>query len=110
MKRPVLFVAFDEFDAETTATALGQPFVVDLNKLKLPKGATGVPPGARPLAVSFVAEDGTQFQAVVNPDTGTFELPGADGKGIRPGRYKVAITCGVGGRHGRKVDDLHSRR
>jgi hypothetical protein len=91
----------DEFDGRAVIRGKlvegPNPFVLDQSKLKLPAGATAVPPGARPLAVIFIAEDKTQFQAVVNPETGAFELPGPDGKGIRPGRYKVAITCGVGG-------------
>lgn len=74
-----------------------KPFVLDVSKLKLPGGATGLPPGSRPLTVAFVpAEGGDQQFAVVNLEAGTFEVVG-DGKGIKPGRYKIAVTATVGG-------------
>ncbi|MBN9118435.1 MAG: hypothetical protein J0I06_04605 [Planctomycetes bacterium] len=74
----------------------GKPFALDTTKLKLPPGATGLPPGSRPLSLTFLAEGGEQFPANVT-DAGTFEVVGPDGKGIKPGRYKVAITAGAGG-------------
>jgi hypothetical protein len=73
-----------------------KPFALDKSKLKLPPGATALPPGSQPLSVVFVSESGEQFPATVNADTGTFEVTGPDGKGIKPGRYKVAVTAGVG--------------
>ena len=50
----------------------------------------------RDFAFEGYAESGEQFPAAVNTDTGTFEVSGPDGKGIKPGRYKVAVTAGVG--------------
>ncbi len=74
-----------------------KPFVLDTSKLKLPGGATGVPPGSRPLTLTFIAVEGSDQQfAVVNLETGTFEVLG-DGKGIKPGKYKIALTAAVGG-------------
>ena len=75
-----------------------KPFTLDPAKLKLPPGATGLPPGARPVAVVLIAvEGGERFPANVDTDGTTFSVPGPDGKGIKPGRYKIAITAGVGG-------------
>ena len=75
-----------------------KPFVFDQSKIKLPPGATALPPGSRPLVVLFIPVDGSgPTSAVVNLETGTFEVPGTDGKGIKPGRYKIAVTAGVGG-------------
>jgi hypothetical protein len=33
---------------------------------------------------------------VTNAQGGTFEVPGLDGKGIKPGRYRIAIVGRVG--------------
>ncbi|HEY1186286.1 MAG TPA: hypothetical protein VGE74_01455 [Gemmata sp.] len=75
-----------------------KPFALDASKLKLPAGATALPPGSQPLTVVFIpAEGGSNASAVVNADAGTFEVNGPDGKGIKPGKYKVAITATVGG-------------
>jgi hypothetical protein len=67
------------------------PFVLDATKLKLPGGATSLPPGARPLQVSFIPEKGgeTQF-AIVDVDSGTFTAT------LAPGTYKIAITASAG--------------
>jgi hypothetical protein len=32
------------------------------------------------------------FAAVVNEEDGTFEVPGPDGRGIPPGKYRVSVT------------------
>lgn len=32
------------------------------------------------------------YPATVNPDDGTFEVPGPDGRGIYPGKYRISIT------------------
>src|SRR5438067_3536250 len=78
----------------------GKPFTLDMSKLALPKGATAPPPGAGQgglLRVGFASEDGgEQIYAVVDAETGTFTVPGADGKGIKPGKYKVSITASGG--------------
>jgi hypothetical protein len=76
----------------------GKPFVLDKSKLKLPSGATSLPPGSNPLVVSFIpVESGETTNANVSADTGTFEANGTDGKGIKPGKYKIAVTATVGG-------------
>lgn len=78
----------------------GNPYALDQSKVKLPKGGTGLPPGVSGesvLQVVFISTEGKeQFQAKTNPDAGTFEVEGTDGKGIPPGRYKIAITARVG--------------
>jgi hypothetical protein len=33
----------------------------------------------------------------VDQSNGTFTVPGPEGKGIKPGQYKIAITATVGG-------------
>jgi hypothetical protein len=77
----------------------GKPFALDASKVPLPKGTT-MPPGvsaSSALQVVFIsAETKEQFAATTNPDTGTFEVTGTDGKGIVPGRYKIALTGRIG--------------
>jgi hypothetical protein len=49
-----------------------------------------LPPGSIPWRVEFISMDGkTSYQAVVEED-GSFSVPGI-GKGIAPGKYKVAV-------------------
>ncbi len=78
----------------------GKPFLFDASKVPLPKGATGVPPGieaSSALQVIFISvDDKRTFQAKSNPEAGTFEVPGDDGKGILPGRYKIAVLGRMG--------------
>jgi hypothetical protein len=78
----------------------GQPFFLDQSKVPLPKGATGVPPGVEGssvLQVTFIdAQTGESFDAKTYPEAGTFEVTGADGKGIKPGRYRIAVTARYG--------------
>jgi hypothetical protein len=74
----------------------GKPFVLDTAKIKLPPGALGVPPGTRPIAVVFVSESGEQFPGDVSND-GTFLVPGPERKGLKPGKYKIAVTASFGG-------------
>jgi len=71
-----------------------KPFTLDPSKVPMPKGATAPPPGmGNPLQILFFAGEGTQqYSADVNAEMGTFEVKG-DGKGIPPGRYKIAITA-----------------
>lgn len=66
----------------------GLPIKIDTSKL---------PPGDPGLQVTFIkiggVDAGTEYQAVVTDSaTGSFELVGIDGKGIPPGKYRVAIT------------------
>ncbi len=79
-----------------TGTISGKAVAAKL-KEKLPyKGA------ASPVRIVFVPEDTETFkqdgpsQAVVKQD-GSFRVPGPDGKGLRPGSYKVAIAVVAGG-------------
>ena len=76
----------------------GKPFVLDQSKIPLPKGATSAPPGTtgNALRVTFIAEGGEQFVAKTNVETGTFEVLGTTGKGIAPGRYKIALKASFG--------------
>lgn len=78
----------------------GEPYALDQSKVKLPKGGTAMPPGistSSVLQVVLISADGKdQYTAKTNSDTGTFEVAGPDGKGIAPGRYKIAVTAKVG--------------
>jgi hypothetical protein len=76
----------------------GKPFAFDQSKVKLPPGATGLPPGSNPVTVLFTpAEGGEASSAMLSLTDGTFTVPGKDGKGLKPGKYKVAVTGGAGG-------------
>ncbi len=72
----------------------------------------GLPPGERGIRLSFypVQENGTlgdPEEATVAPQTATFELRGHDGKGIKPGKYRVGYTIGsLFGRPGEKTRQL----
>lgn len=78
----------------------GKPFAVDPSKIPLPKGASAPPPGTSSsgsLRLIFTpAEGGEQILVDGNASNGTFEITGPDGKGIKPGRYKVGVTCSFG--------------
>ncbi len=71
---------------------------------KLVKGG-GVysPPAGQTVTVTFLSMGGTDaagkssqggdpYQAQYDPTSGTFEVPGPDGRGIPPGKYRVAVT------------------
>jgi len=65
-------------------------------------GQPGVPPGDPGLQVIFVklggADAGTEYNARIIPEPpGSFDLIGAEGKGIPPGRYRVMIILAVVG-------------
>jgi hypothetical protein len=67
-------------------------------------GSQYVPPTGQLVYVTFVAMDvkdepgakvslaGEPFVAQLDQATGTFSVPGKEGKGIPPGRYRIAIT------------------
>ncbi|HSQ56658.1 MAG TPA: hypothetical protein VLM40_13025 [Gemmata sp.] len=66
----------------------GLPVKVDTSKL---------PPGDPGLQVTFIkiggVDAGEETDAqITDAGTGTFELFGADGKGIPPGKYRVAVV------------------
>jgi hypothetical protein len=85
----------DLFIAKGKLLDNGKPFVLDESKIQLPKGATAPPPGGgEGLRILFIlAETKEQFQAKFNPESSTFEVTGSKGKGIKPGRYKIAVTA-----------------
>jgi hypothetical protein len=61
-----------------------------------------LPPGDPGLQVIFVklggADAGTEYDArIISEPPGSFELIGAEGKGIPPGRYRVMIILAVVG-------------
>lgn len=68
----------------------GAPYVLNTSKLKLPPGAS-LPPGARPLTVSFIPAGGgdTAF-ANVEMETGAFTVS------LVPGKYKIAVVASAG--------------
>jgi hypothetical protein len=54
-----------------------------------PPGAEGAASGLR---IQFTpAEGGDTFNAFVDAETGAFEMKGHDGKGIKPGKYKIIL-------------------
>jgi len=71
---------------------------------KLLKGGSAyVPPTGQTVNVTFVVMDakdgagkpvagGEPFWAEVDQTTGTFTVPGQDGRGIPPGKYRIAVT------------------
>lgn len=83
-------------------TAIVKGKIVDGNKpytakaIKGQSDPSGAPPGPdsvnASLEVQFTPADGGDiFVALVNADTGAFEIKGHDGKGIKPGKYKVSL-------------------
>jgi hypothetical protein len=63
------------------------------------KAMAKMPPGDSGLEVIFIklgtADAGEEIRArILDEPPGTFDLIGAEGKGIPPGRYRVAITLG----------------
>jgi hypothetical protein len=96
---------------EGRITSNGQPFVIDQSKLVLPRGATAPPPGSG-LQIIFIPEnDAELIHAVYYPESSRFEVRGPNGKGIKPGRYRVALTAsyqfGVPGKEA--ADDFGGR-
>lgn len=75
-----------------------KPVALDASKIPLPKGAHAMPPGVTSaLQVTFIsAETKEPVTAEVNADAGTFAVKGHDGKGIKPGRYRIAIVARMG--------------
>lgn len=75
----------------------GQPFTADPSKVKLPKGAA-LPPGVQPLQIMFIpVERGeTYIATVTDPASGKFEVTGSDGRGVKPGKYKVSVQINTG--------------
>lgn len=72
------------------------------NGLPLEINAAGLPPGDPGLQVIFInigtADAGTEIPAqITDPATGSFELAGLDGKGIPPGKYRVAVILAPSG-------------
>ena len=67
------------------------------NGLPVKVDTTRLPPGDPGLQVTFIkiggVDAGEETDAqITDAATGTFELFGADGKGIPPGKYRVAVT------------------
>ena len=66
-------------------------------------GATYTPPTGQLVDLTFVGleiqdasgktiKDNEPFQADLDQTTGKFSVPGKDGRGIPPGKYRVAVT------------------
>lgn len=85
-------------------TGCGEPSNTVLVQGRLLKGgARYVPPEGHVVGVTFVASEienpggqvtksSEQFDADYNDDDGTFVVPGREGRGIPPGKYRVAVT------------------
>jgi hypothetical protein len=57
-----------------------------------------VAPGDLGIQISFYPIDpGPEEPVTYDSSTGAFEVRGSDGKGIRPGRYKITVTSGAWG-------------
>ncbi len=90
-------------DAEKTIVTgklvdAGKPVALDASRIPLPKGAHAMPPGVKgSVQVFFISSDTKEsIEAEVNADAGTFQVKGQDGKGIKPGRYRIAIVARMG--------------
>lgn len=68
----------------------GQPLVLPTN----------LPPGDPGILVRFASttSKGDIFSAKIDPATGAFTVPGANGNGIKPGTYKVEVQLGPRGK------------
>lgn len=66
-------------------------------------GGTYAPPTGQTVTVTFLSMGGTDpagtalqagdpYQAEYDPASGTFKVPGPDGHGIPPGKYRIAVT------------------
>jgi hypothetical protein len=67
------------------------------NGLPIKIDTTNLPPGDPGLQVTFIkiggVDAGTEYEArITDAANGAFDLIGADGKGIPPGKYRVAVT------------------
>jgi hypothetical protein len=65
--------------------------VIRLDRWKAAAGELGIQVSSYPL------EPGPVEPATYDAVTGAFEVRGSDGKGIRPGRYKITVTSGAWG-------------
>jgi hypothetical protein len=61
----------------------GQPLAV--------KSKGPIPPGTKHLVVELIGENGTSESVVVGEDNSSFTVVGAEGKGVKPGKYKLAV-------------------
>jgi hypothetical protein len=91
-----------------TASVIASPGCGGGNTLwvtgKLLKGGTQYAPSKDQLVtITFIAlggqdpsgktvQGGEPYQAEYDPASGTFSVPGPDGRGIPPGKYRVAVT------------------
>ena len=77
----------------------GKPYIYEAPK---GKGGAAIPPpsagsSGTGLQIQFTpVEGGDTYYAAFNGESSTFEVKGNDGKGIKPGKYKVFLTV-VGG-------------
>lgn len=67
------------------------------NGLPLKADATNLPPGDPGMSVTFIrigsVDAGEEIEArIIDATDASFELIGADGKGIPPGKYRVAVV------------------
>lgn len=72
------------------------------NGLPIKVEGRNLPPGDPGMSVRFITigtvDAGTVYDAqIIDPTQGSFELIGADAKGIPPGKYRVAIFLGPEG-------------
>jgi len=61
-------------------------------KLVLPSGVTLLPDDSVTVLFSSETEKGTSAPSMFNASDGTFVCNGPEGKGLVPGKYKIAVT------------------
>jgi hypothetical protein len=81
----------------------GSSSTIQVTGTLLRGGAAFVPPSDQRLGVTFHAMEvvgesgkslmaGEPIPALVKPDDGTFTVPGTDGYGIPPGKYRIVVV------------------
>ena len=89
--------------AALAAAGCGPSGVVAASGKVVKAGAPYAVPAGQTLRVTFHAAEvkdaagkdvgaGQSYPAIVRPEDGTFTVPGPDGRGIPPGKYRVAIA------------------
>lgn len=85
--------------ASLTAPGCGSSDNVWISGKLLKGGVAYAPPGGQRVGLTLHAVEGpsavasgTSYPARYIPEDGTFDVPGPDGQGIPPGKYRVAIS------------------
>ena len=94
LKRPILFL-LTSLALGVLISGCGGPGRLQIKGRVLKNGAPYLPPDGDIVRVMFVPiskERVTDFHAATfNPEDGTFQVMARDGKGVPPGKYRIAI-------------------